>query len=153
MSEIVYCKLKTEDEAKKGYALTAMKENNYWLGGGVTPPILMNSAKKGEVILAKDEDCVVGLLHYHCRRDGFCVIYHVCVHPNYRCKDIARSMILLAPPPYQSIVRLNNIPIQKLYEKLGMILVGEKKYLTKKKNQVHVLIYRSKDEEGLFDNC
>lgn len=152
MSSIIYKYLETEEEVQGTYKVSAAKENRDWLGGGVVPPILRESLLKKEVIIAKDGDKVVGFIHFHRRKDGYNVIYHRAVLPDYCKKGIAYNLSLKVPFPHEAKCKPSNIPIQNVYKKLGMYLAGKKEYTNKKNTKIEVLIYRHKNE-GLFDNC
>lgn len=149
MNDIIYKKAETEEEIQGAYAVSARKENRDWLGGGVVPPILRESAQKGELVIAKDGELVVGFIHFHKRRDGYNVIYHRCVLPEYKGKHIAYNMSLQVPQPHEAKCKPDNIKIQGLYKKLGMHFVGEKKYKNKKGTEITILIFRH--DYGLFN--
>lgn len=149
MNDIIYKVPDTEEEIQGAYAVSAKKENVSWLGGGVIPPILREASKKGELIIAKDNDLVVGFIHFHKRNDGYNVIYHRCVLPEYKGNHIAYNMSLKVPFPHEAKCKPGNVKIQGLYHKLGMCLVGEKIYKNKKGTEIKVLIFRH--NYGLFN--
>ena len=142
MNDIIYKVPETEEEFQGAYAVSACKENNCWLGGGVVPPILRQSAEKRELIIAKDNNLVVGFIHFHKRKDGYNVIYHICVLPEYKGKHIAYNMSLQVPQPYELKCKPDNIKIQNFCKKLGMHFVCEKKYYNKKGTEIKIFIYR-----------
>lgn len=150
MNEIIYKKIETEEEIQGAYEVSKNKENIDWLGGGVIPPILRQSAVKGELIIAKDNDLVVGFIHFHKRRDGYHVIYHICVLPEYKGNHIAYNMSMKVPFPHELKCKPGNEKIQGLCKKLGMHFVCEKKYKNKKGTEIRIFIYRH--DYGLFNN-
>ena len=105
MNEIIYKHLTTKDEVEQCYRLTAeVRDINHWLGGGVIPPIIVEYAKKRCLIVAKDKDKVVGFVQFNTRKDRTSVIYHYCVHPDYRGQHIGSTLCKKVPPPTGSEV-------------------------------------------------
>ena len=144
MVEIHYKYLTTKEEADQCYHLSSMKENSYWLGGAIIPPIFIEAARKKGVILAKDDDKMIGFIHFNIRKkDKVAVIYHRCVHPDYRGQHIAWNLSIKVPPPREARCRPENEKIQSLYKKLGMRLWKKEHYVKKNGTEVNVLVYRT----------
>lgn len=143
MSKITYTTLQSEEDARQAYELTKIKDINYYLGSGITPPVLMESAKKNGLYLAKDGEKVVGFIQFnHRKKDDVNVIYHICVHPDYRGQHIALTLSNMVPPPREEKCRPDNVKIQALYRKIGMELAEKQIYYTKKGTKVEVLLFK-----------
>lgn len=142
---IEYKYLAHEDEVQQVYKLSSLKENSYMLGGAILPPILRENAMKKECIIAKDGDDVIGFIQFHKRKDGVTTIYHRAVHPDYRGQGIAYKLSRFLHPPYIAKCRPENIPIQHLYEKLGMKRIRIEKNRLKSGKISEVYVYRSID--------
>lgn len=98
MSEIKYKYLTTEDEVQQLYKLMALPEIYKWTGVPLFPPMIRESAKKKQIIVAKDGDKLVGFIQSNKNKEGYNVIHYHCVHPNYQGNGIASRLSKFIPP-------------------------------------------------------
>lgn len=144
MTEITYKYLSTEDEVQQVYKLMAIPAIYKFTGPPLVPPAIRNGAKKLHFIVAKSGDRVVGFINFNKNKDGYSVVHYRVTHPDYQRMGIALGLTRYVPPPYFAKCKLDNLPIQALYRKLGMVCVGVETRQNKKGKIYKVLHYKSK---------
>lgn len=61
--------------------------------GFVLRPSLVKSIQKNELIVAFQDNVVVGAVHFHHRRDGQTTLYHIAVRPIARHNGVGTALI------------------------------------------------------------
>lgn len=119
---IEYKFLTTENEVEQMYRLMARKEIGEWTGTPLFPPMIRDAARKKGIIIAKDDDKLIGFIQFTKRKDGFNAIHVRGVAPEYQGRGIASQLTKLIPPPHIAKCKIENVRIQNLYRKFGMHL-------------------------------
>ena len=61
--------------------------------GFVMRPSLEKSIHEEEIIIAVNDNSIIGFVHYHHRRDEQTTLYHIVVNPEYRLSGIGSELI------------------------------------------------------------
>ena len=88
----------------------------------------VESLNKGELLIAKRDNQIVGFTRYHHRRDNRTTLYEIAVTPDARCKGIGHQLIdaLIADCRRVSsrCIRLScpvELPANRFYERIGFV--------------------------------
>ncbi len=61
--------------------------------GFVLLPSLREQIERGEMLVAEQDDDLVGFVDYHRRRDGQITLYHIAVVPLARAQGVGRALV------------------------------------------------------------
>ncbi len=87
--------------------------------------IIKASTEAGELFVACKEDGeVIGFIRWHRRRDGWIIIYEICVRRDFRGEGVGRLLLEKVPKPIRLKCPQDN-ESNKFYEHLGFTLAGQ----------------------------
>ena len=88
----------------------------------------VESLNKGELLIAKRDNQIVGFTRYHHRRDNRTTLYEIAVTPDARCKGIGHQLIDALIADCQRVssrcIRLScpvELPANRFYERIGFV--------------------------------
>lgn len=85
--------------------------------------------EQDKYLVAEENGRIVGYIESE-KVSGMIHIFSLAVHPNYKRKEIGKKLlekVLNDKEAFFLIVRVSNLPAQKLYEKYGFIRIGMKR--------------------------
>ena len=118
-------------EAKDLYAVKQIADNNRKAIGFVRRVQLLERIRHQGLLVCENDGQIVGFVSFRHRRDGWTVIYEVCVEKAYRRRGIGRALIAKVQEEALNVgqigVRLKcpiDLPANGFYAKMGFTRLG-----------------------------
>lgn len=153
MSDITYKYLTKESEVQQLYKLMSMEEIHRWTGVPLFPPMIREAAKKRQIIVAMNEDNLIGFILFNKNKAGYNVIHYHIVHPDFQRHGIASKLVSFVPRPCMAKCKIDNKKIQSLYVKIGMHMDKIETRISSRgrvKHQYKVAVYCDDKKEGII---
>jgi ribosomal protein S18 acetylase RimI-like enzyme len=91
--------------------------------GFVRKPSLIEAIGRGELLLARDGNDVIGFCRYHTRLDSWTTVHEVATHADYRGRGIACAILDRIPRPLRLKCKTTNDRANKFYQHYGLMNV------------------------------
>jgi len=112
-------------------AIKSLADANKAALGFVLRPALAAGIQRGWLLVAEQDEHVIGFVHYRHRRDAQTTLYEICVDEARRGNGVGRALVqaLLVESAAlgQAFIRLkapSDLPANEFYQEQGFMLVG-----------------------------
>ena len=95
-------------------------------GGYVLKVFLSHDILKHSILVAVEDDTIIGFCQFNSRKDGVCVIYEIVVDRNHRHKSVGRKLVDALPKPIFLKCPIT-LEANNFYASYGFILIGQEK--------------------------
>ena len=106
--------------------------------GFVVKNTIIQGIERKELLVAKQDNIVLGFINYHKKQDNITTIYELAVDFRYRHKGIAKALINKISKPIELKCPINN-ESNEFYKKIGFIL---KEVIQGKKQNLNLWEYK-----------